>query len=138
MPTRDQERAALAYEHVSRYVGDKSKPTAKKYAAIVHALPTLLQTAGLCQALHFAQSRSDKTQRRIVDDLAAQLKHVNPAIDGGEALLERVRKADLAEYLQLTDEAMACAAWYRRLVQGVLNIEAGDGVDDTEKNDGTP
>lgn len=125
MATRDQERAALAYKHVSEYAAPEKKKQAKKYATIVHSLPSLLQTAGLCQALHFAQSR-EEDQRTIVGHFAEQLARVNPAIKSGEALLERARKADLAEYLQLTDEALACAAWYRRLVQGVLKIQAGD------------
>lgn len=131
MATRDQQRAALAYDHVKTYApsdkdDDKKKAQRKKYATMVHALAPLLQTAGLCQALHFAKSRSDKDQQIIVEHFAEQLGRVNSSIKTGEQLLERARKADLAEYLQLTDEAIACAAWYRRLVQGVLKIEAGD------------
>lgn len=132
MATRDQERAALAYEHVSAYL-TKDKKRQKKYASIVHALPSLLQSAGLCQALYFADSRGDEDQRAIIDHLAVQLARVSPTLGGkptlkksGDALLERARKAELTEYLALTDEAMACAAWYRRLVQGVLKIEAAD------------
>jgi len=138
MATRDQARAALAYEHVSAYAYTEHEPEkkakAKKYATIVHALPALLHTAGLCQALHFAHSRKDEDQKEIVAHLADQLSRVNPAILKGDAqaLLKRAREAPLAEYLQLTDEAMACAAWYRRIVQGVLKIEAAD----TEKADG--
>jgi CRISPR-associated protein Cmr5 len=132
MATRDQERAALAYDHVSAYL---LKDEAKKYATIVHKMPSLLQSAGLCQAMHFASSRKDKDQQRIVDHLARQLHRVNPAIIDDKTLLERCRKASLAEYLQLTDEAMACAAWYRRLVQGVLKIEASEADDEDSEGD---
>jgi CRISPR-associated protein Cmr5 len=129
MASRDQERAALAYQHVSD-IGKLDDGARKKYASIVHAMVPLLQTAGLCQALHFARSRSNETQRRIVEHLAGQLERVNPAIRSGDALLERARKAELAEYLQLTDEAMASAAWYRRMVQGVLGIDQSDAEGD--------
>lgn len=130
MANRDQDRAAVAYDHVKRYVGDddKTKAKAKKYATMVHKMPALLQSAGLCQALHFAQSRPDQDQRKYVTHLAQQLTRCvggNTPMDA-DRLLERVRRAELDEYLTLTDEAMACAAWYRRLVQGVLKIEAAE------------
>lgn len=125
MATRDQDRAALAYAHVEPFLR-RDEGEKKKYATIVHKLPALLQSAGLCQTLHFAQSRPSDAQKEILDHLAAQLHRVNPAIKNRDQLLDRARSADLAQYLQLTDEAMACAAWYRRLVQGVLKIEASD------------
>ena len=34
--------------------------------------------------------------------------------------------ADLPRYLRLTNEAIASINWYRRFVQGVLKLEAGD------------
>lgn len=136
MASRDQQRAALAYDHVSRYLDANggTKASAKKYATIVHKMPALLQSAGLCQALHFAESRKDEDQRAYVGHLAAQLSPclgLDKPLDGKQ-LLDRVRRASLPEYLVLTDEAMACAAWYRRLVQGVLKIDhaeadQGDG-----------
>jgi len=131
MPTRDQERAAMAYDHVAQFIGDQNKTRAKKYGTMIHKLPALLQTAGLCQALHFVQARGDENQRKVVDHFAAQLKRVNESIKDANSLLDRARKAELEEYLQLTDEAMACAAWYRRLVQGVLKIDASDDSGDT-------
>ncbi len=131
MATRDQQRAALAYKHVSPYQ-NQEKPKKKKYGSMVHSLPALLQTAGLCQALHFVRSRKDDDQKKLVEHLAEHLHRVNPSIKTGDDLLKRAREADLDEYLQLTDEAMACAAWYRRLVQGVLGIEPGDSDDEED------
>jgi CRISPR-associated protein Cmr5 len=126
MPTRDQERAALAFDHVNQFSGENNKAAAKKYGTMIHKLPALLQTAGLCQTLHFIQSRGDEHQKKILDHLATQLRRVNGTIQNVASLLERARRADLPEYLQLTDEAMACAAWYRRMVQGILKVEAGE------------
>ncbi len=125
MASRDQDRAALAFEHVDSY-SKKADGEKKKYATMVYKLPSLLQTAGLCQTLHFAQSRDEPNAKLLLDHLAKQLQRVNASITDSKTLLERARKADLGEYLALTDEAMACAAWYRRLVQGVLAIDPAD------------
>lgn len=133
MATLDQDRAALAFKHVGELEGDKKKAEAKKYASIVHKLPSLLASAGLCQALYFVESRSDKErehQRKVIDHLAAQLHRVDPTITSSATLLERVRNANLPLYLRLTEEAITCAAWYRRMVQAVLKIEAADADSD--------
>jgi CRISPR-associated protein Cmr5 len=119
----------MAFDHVSTFAGENNKARAKKYGTMVHKLPALLQTAGLCQALHFIQARGDQEQRLLVGHLATQLNRVNREIQDPDTLLRRARRAELEEYLQLTDEAMACAAWYRRMVQGILKIEASDGED---------
>jgi CRISPR/Cas system CMR-associated protein Cmr5 small subunit len=125
MATLDQDRAALAFKHVSELGGDANKDAATKYASIAHKLPALLASAGLCQALHFVGTRGDD-QRKLVDHLAMQLERTDPAITSAEQLLARARDADLALYLRLTEEAIACAAWYRRMVQAVLKIEAAN------------
>jgi len=123
----------MAYEHVIEFDGKGDiEARAKKYGSMIHKMPALLQTAGLCQALHFVQARGDDDQRKIVLHLARQLHRVNSYIVDAKTLLERARKAELEEYLQLTDEAMACAAWYRRLVQGILKVDASeDGAAET-------
>ncbi len=130
MATLDQRRAALAFEHVSEFAGDAKQAPAKKYASIVHKLPALLVSAGLCQALHFVESRSDdgrKHQRKLLDHLAKQLERTDPKITSAATLLDRTRTADLALYLRYTEETIACAAWYRRMVQAVLKLESTDG-----------
>lgn len=124
MVTLDQQRAVLAHTHVSQ-VADLAEGSRKKYASIVHALPVLLRSAGLSQALHFVASRPDEDQRRLLDHLAAQLGRADAQVKDAGSLLHRARQADLAAYLRLTGEALACSAWYRRMVQGVLRIEAG-------------
>lgn len=124
MPTRDQQRAALAFEHVSRFE-PKTDP-AKKYATMVHKLPALITSAGLCQALHFVKSRGNDDQKKLLEDLARQLVRVDSKIKDADSLLRRVREAELPEYLRLTHEARVCASWYRRMVQGVLKIDASE------------
>lgn len=125
MATLDQQRAALAFQHVSGLESD-----AKKYATMVHKLPALITSAGLCQALHFVQSRGNDDQKKLLGHLAEQLVRVDPKIKNAEALLDRVRNAELPEYLRLTHEARVCASWYRRMVQGVLKIDASEGSEE--------
>ncbi len=121
MAMLDQQRAALAFEHVSKL--DESAKD--KYATIVHKLPALLTSAGLCQALHFIQARGNDGQKQVLKHLAVQLKRVDPKIVDESTLLRAARTAELGTYLRLSREAFACAAWYRRMVQGVLKIEPG-------------
>lgn len=125
MPTLEQQRAATAYGHVQD-IGQMEQREQKKYASIVHAMPALLRSAGLSQAIHFVASRSDPAQRILLDHFAVQLSRVDQDIFSPESLLARVRVAELVDYLRLSQEALFCADWYRRLVQGILKIEAGE------------
>lgn len=128
MPTLDQKRAAKAWEHgaaIERLDEEKRK----KYASIVYSVPMLVRSAGLSQALHFVLARGDDTQKKILDHLADQLRRVDTRITGRESLLTQVREAPLGAYLQLTQETLACANWYKRYVQGVLGIAASEGRD---------
>jgi CRISPR-associated protein Cmr5 len=131
MPTLDQERAKMAFVHVGE-LQTKPKEEQNKYASIVHAMPALLRSAGLSQALHFVLSRKNAPQRAFLGHLSAQLGRVDKQIKDETSLLEKVRTAELADYLRLTQEALACVHWYRRFVQGVLGIAAGE-ADDREE-----
>jgi CRISPR-associated protein Cmr5 len=128
MPTLDQKRAAMAWDHGATIsaLDDEKK---KKYASIVYSVPMLVRSAGLAQALHFVQARGDDTQKLMLVHLAAQLHRVNGSITDAMSLLKTVRGANLGEYLQLTQETLSCANWYKRYVQGVLNISASEGRD---------
>jgi CRISPR-associated protein Cmr5 len=126
MATLDQQRAQAAFKDVSALADPGRAAAAKKYASIVHKLPALITSAGLCQALHFIQARGNPDQLLVLDHLASQLKRVDSGIANRQQLMEKVRTAELGTYLRLTQEAFTCAAWYRRMVQGVLKIEAGE------------
>lgn len=116
----DQERAVLAYQHIEPLLADKA--LAKKYGAMALKLPILVRTAGLCQALHFVESRKDGACDQLLGDLAQQLKRVDRQITDALSLCKYVRQANLQQYLHLTREATATLQWYARLAQSVLNI----------------
>lgn len=129
MATRDQARAKLAWEHVEG-VQKAERFNAKRYGAMVHGLPALIRNAGLSQALHFVLSRNNDESKRLLDHLAAQLaatdKGIRDAKGGRDALLRAAREAEVGRYLRLTQEALACVTWYKRLVKGVLGVEASE------------
>lgn len=114
MLTREQKYAAQIYEQVKNV-----KEKQSEYRSIAEKLPVLIRTAGLTHALHFASSRKDNyAARRLVGDLAVVLKH-----DDLNDLLEASRTAELGEYMQLTQQALAALQWYKRFAQSLLSDE---------------
>lgn len=121
--TLEQQRAALAFQHVSEVPRDDEK-VRDLYGSMAQKLPVLIRTAGLCQALHFVRSRNNKPiLGTLLDHLAAQLQRVDASITDGSKLCERVRTVDLTQYLWLTREALASAEWYSRLSQSELGVD---------------
>jgi len=107
MLTREQEYAAAIYQQVKDVKENQSE-----YRSMAEKLPILIRTAGLTHALHFADSRSAATQT-LIKHLAKVLKHEDD-------LLEASRKAQLGEYMQLTQQALAALQWYKRFAQSLL------------------
>ena len=108
------------------------------------SLPALVRSAALSQALHFVYSRENpgKTgekpwNRKLLAQLAEQLARVDASlfVAGKEAddgpMLDAVRRADLAKYLRLTQEALASVSWYVRFAQGELKVKVNE-----ERKDG--
>lgn len=121
MRTRNQEYAAQIFEQVTQ-VGEDER---KKYGSLAHRLPVLIRTAGLAQALAFVDARGGAAGERLLKDIAAVVKE--------EKLLERSREAKLPEYMRLTRDVLAALAWYKRLAQSVLGVEAG--ADEEERGE---
>ena len=120
--TLEQQRAALAYQHVQT-VPHGDEKTRDTYGSMAQKLPVLIRTAGLCQAVHFVRSRKKDILNTLLDHVAAQLTRVDAAIINGESLCRQVRSADLSQYLWLTREALASAEWYARLSQSELGVD---------------
>ena len=127
--TLEQQRAALAYRHVS-LVKESAETERKIYGSMALKLPVLIRTAGLCQALHFIRSRKKEALDTLLQHLAEQLRRVDSAIDGADGLLAKVRAADLSQYLWLSREALAAVEWYARLAQSELKIDRTEDVND--------
>jgi CRISPR type III-B/RAMP module-associated protein Cmr5 len=129
MATRDQQRATLAWQHIETVKG-LQRANQKRYGTVVHGLPALIRNAGLSQALHFVFSRNDNEAQRVLGHLAEQLAAIDPAIRNAQvkqdALLKAARESEVGHYLRLTQEALACITWYKRLVKGVLGVDASE------------
>jgi CRISPR-associated protein Cmr5 len=111
MLTREQEYAAKIYTQVA---GVEAKYQSE-YRAMAEKLPVLIRTAGLAHALHFASSRSEAA-KKLVNHLAEVVKR--------DDILDASRKAELGEYMRLTQQALAALQWYKRFAQSLLSDES--------------
>lgn len=110
--TREQQRALTAHAQVLKV------PTGNwdKYRTATLKAQALVRNSGLCQALHFLQSKDDGA-KLLVADLHVHLKE-GKAIKEGD-FLAMVREAELPEYLAATREALQCLVWQCRMVEGL-------------------
>jgi CRISPR type III-B/RAMP module-associated protein Cmr5 len=120
--TLEQERAALAFQHV-QLVTDKEQQ--KIYGSMAQKLPALIRSAGLCQALHFVKSRGKPPLITFLNHLGEQLHRADAGISNAESLCEKTRSADLSHYVWLTREVLASVGWYARLSRSEWGIEPG-------------
>lgn len=114
MQTRDQKYALDAYKRVSKV----KKEDRDSYGGMAHKLPILIRTSGLAQALTYVESRGNEAQKKLLEDLAATLQTPN--------LTTAAISAQLADYMYLTNQAMAALLWYKRFAQSVLDVQLGD------------
>jgi len=128
----EQERAAMAYNHIEKLGFDDTKK--KRYGIMALKLTALIRTNGLCQALHFIKSRKKPPYDKLLEHLGEQLARRNPQIKDPGSLCSEVRNADVQQYLHLTREALAVANWYGRLAQSELNVKLTDEVEDNDES----
>jgi CRISPR-associated protein Cmr5 len=133
MQTRDQKFAAIVYNQVTQVkTKNAAKEQYKPYGAMAHKLPVLIRTAGLAQALEFVRSRGKPVQQQLLEDLAVTVEQNDTA-----TLLERVRRAELSEYMRLTQQTLAALLWYKRFAQSILDVDASEAaLDEGEENNG--
>ena len=123
--TLEQQRAALAFEHVQS-VGEDHQKT---YGSMAQKLPALIRSAGLCQALHFVKSRKKPALDTLLSHLAEQLRRrMDEGITDADSLCKIVREAKLSQYLWFTREALATVTWYSRLSRAEWGVLT-DGED---------
>lgn len=117
--TREQKFAAAVLTRVEARKGTLGDGTTK-YGSMAHQLPVLIRTAGLAQALAFVEARREPALTGLLDDLASAL-----GMESGAKLAERSRKADLPEYMRLTQRSLAALLWFKRYAQSVLDVKPG-------------
>lgn len=128
--TLEQQRAALAFEHLKEVVEKKER---KLYGGMALKLPALIRSAGLCQALYFVKSRDKAPLKKLLEHLGKQMERVDPGINSMETLCAAARESDLSKYVWLTREALAAVTWYGRLARSEWGIVPGDDANESEK-----
>ena len=123
LKTRDQQYAAVIYGQVIELEPEKDNPKGKEYGRLANHLPVLVKKAGLAQALSFAEAKAGDGDRQLLDDLETAINRISKKSIN---LSDRSRKAELAEYLWLTQQVMTALHWYKRFAQSVLNVKPGD------------
>jgi len=115
MKTIEQEFAEKAYEKTEAYGNGHPKGSAErdKYVGMAQTLPILVRTAGLAEALAFAESR--KENKDFLEHLASALDYPSRA-----ELLKESREAQMQNYVFLTRRVMMALKWFKRFSQSVL------------------
>lgn len=138
MQSKEQQRAKSAYTRIENtansFQGDeKSIKTQKnEYGSMAHKLPVIIRSAGLAQALAFVNSRGKNPHHALLDDIAHTLSNVNNQfsnLNNRDSLAERSHKAQLSEYMKLTQEILAICLWYKRFAESILEVESGESND---------
>ncbi|GCF10224.1 type III-B CRISPR module-associated protein Cmr5 [Dictyobacter arantiisoli] len=129
MQTRDQRDAAHIYQQVLE-ISQKGDDNAKSYGVIAHKLPILIHSAGLVQALFFVASR--KENKTMLDQFLKDLATAVGQKDG-EQLLIAAQKADLIEYIYLTQRVLDALLWYKRFAQSLLDVDTSDSINEGEQ-----
>jgi CRISPR-associated protein Cmr5 len=115
--TRQQQMAEAAFLHVDRRRGG-GPGIPKDYRSFALSFPSLIQAAGLCQAVAFALSKGGRN-KEVLDDVVATLKESRSYQGKFE---EDVRQKGVGEYLRLTRLSLQAATWVKRYVEA-LNKE---------------
>ncbi len=119
MQTIDQQYSATVYKQVLEIKKDNHY---KKYGAMAHKLPILIHTAGLLQALQFANSRED-IHRRLLEHLAITLGKKD-----AKTLLAEASEKNLSHYMLLTRQILAALLWYKRFAQSILEVDVTESL----------
>lgn len=116
LQTRSQRYAGHAHALVLQV---KGQPDQDKYKSLARNLPVLIRTAGLAQALAFADSPSAEPMHRTL------LTHLNESVNAGKSLSAACRTAQLSEYMRLTRDTLDALLWFKRFAESILDDDAG-------------
>lgn len=120
LTTRQQRMAEQAFGVVSS--GDRVKN--KEYGSFAKSFPSLIQSAGLCQAVAFAQAKGrgepgkkDKPPLVVLKDVVKTMGLTD--ITDDTAFATKARTAGVMEYVRLSRIALQAATWVKRYVEAL-------------------
>jgi CRISPR-associated protein Cmr5 len=114
--TRQQRMAEAAFGCVSARRTSGSDAAFKEYASFAKSFPALLHTAGLCQAVAFAQAKPGQSLQ-VLGDVMATMN--DPDLPTVARFGELSRQAGPTEYLRLSRIALQAATWIKRYVEAL-------------------
>jgi CRISPR-associated protein Cmr5 len=110
----DQQRAAYAWERAT------ARRDAEGYRELAKGAPALIMGSGLMAALAFWQSRKKGPGKELVQDLLGWFaKRKELPADFPQAMKAMAGQASAAQYMALTDEALALLRWLRQFCDAV-------------------
>lgn len=126
MKPRSQIVATAAFERVN-YRKIKSPEENKKYATLVHKLPTMILQNGLAQTTGFLLAKGEVHHKALLNDFTLIFKQIDAdfkdiADKDNTAFHAVIIGSDLYKIMRMTREALEIAGWLRRYVQGILKI----------------
>ena len=122
MATRQQRWSskALACVEERQAEGQAKDFAISKYKTRCLSTPSLVQQAGVVQALAFIISR-DQTGRDFADDLAQTY-----GLKDRDELLRKAQNGGLGEYMTLSADLISVATWFRRFAKSELTAVEED------------
>ncbi|MBI3977283.1 MAG: type III-B CRISPR module-associated protein Cmr5 [Chloroflexi bacterium] len=124
--TRQQQYLLAAMQHIE-LMTQSDRAVKDIYGGLCHTLPVLIRTNGLCQTLAFVEEKASGNGERA---RAYQALRTHVAATIGiepSQLLDRIRSADLGDYLRYTRTLLEAWVYYKRLAVSILEVEAGGG-----------
>ncbi|MBM3254300.1 MAG: type III-B CRISPR module-associated protein Cmr5 [Candidatus Omnitrophica bacterium] len=115
--TKEQERAKLAWELVTKEV--RSKNFAGEYKSYVNSAFTLIKTNGLVQTLSFWKESKKKDAYKKLTEHLNKMVAKDTDIQIGD-LLDKVLECSVSEYRNFTSSALACLVWLKRFAEAEL------------------
>jgi CRISPR-associated protein Cmr5 len=139
--TREQQLLQLALTDTLTVQRENKEKAANIYGGLCHSFPVLVRSAGLCQALAFAESKQESGEEPRKKAYCWLLKHARAVLaqtgllTGEQTALDAVRGYELARYALATRLYLQASVFYKRFAVSVLGVEAADAADDTEGAD---
>jgi len=131
----DKQRAEFAFKCVNSFIEDnKDKERQKKYRGYIRNIPSLILNNGLGATFAFMFSKQFKENGDIYIHIANNIynwlrKEENQyliKLDGEDKLKELMKKTielNNTEYRALTNEILTLLLWFKRFVEGMIDVE---------------
>ncbi len=135
--TREQQRAASAWNQVEKIESGETRTKKKEYGSLARGLPAMLQGNGLGQTLAFLRAKGEGNSQKPQSVLYQHLEEwLNAKISNkpDEDFLKWLVHQNSDTYRRATTEALAYALWLRRFAeaQGWGEEQTGDEDASTE------